>query len=205
MIVGPALFALCQFFAKFSILLFYLRLAPIRWFRLSTYLLMALFTIYTIGIIALMVFPCTPVAKSWDYNITHGHCINRTGIFMATALVNIAGEVATLVVPMPVLMSLQMPTMQKVGLFCMFAVGMLCVPHPLLPCKIRTHSEQDMHHQHHPPHRPLPAARIPGPRSPVELQHRQRLDRCRSESRYRLWVSARRKEVLAPRRAAPDW
>ncbi|KAK7701941.1 hypothetical protein SLS57_011544 [Botryosphaeria dothidea] len=124
-IVGPALFALCQFFAKFSILLFYLRLAPIRWFRLSTYLLMALFTIYTIGIIALMVFPCTPVAKSWDYNITHGHCINRTGIFMATALVNIAGEVATLLVPMPVLMSLQMPTMQKVGLFCMFAVGML--------------------------------------------------------------------------------
>lgn len=121
------MFALCQFFAKFSILLFYHRLAPIPWFRVSVYLLMVLFAGYTLGIIAVMVFPCVPVAKSWDYTITGGRCVNRTMTLMAAALVNIVGELALLLVPMPILMKLQMPRMQKFGLFCMFAVGMLYV------------------------------------------------------------------------------
>ncbi|GME26359.1 hypothetical protein GTA08_BOTSDO01636 [Neofusicoccum parvum] len=86
---------------------------------------MVLFAGYTLGIIAVMVFPCVPVAKSWDYTITGGRCVNRTMTLMAAALVNIVGELALLLVPMPILMKLQMPRMQKFGLFCMFAVGML--------------------------------------------------------------------------------
>ncbi len=53
----------------------------------------------------------------------NGTCIDQKGLYIATAVTNTVTDVALLIVPLPVLASLNMPRIQKVGLFFMFVVG----------------------------------------------------------------------------------
>ena len=113
----------CLALAKFSLLLFYGRLTPLRWFKVAVYFLMFVVLGYSFAIIFALIFPCHPIAKNWDVKITTGMCINRASIYTATAAVNIATDVTMLTLPIPVLAKLQMPLIQKIGVAFIFAVG----------------------------------------------------------------------------------
>ncbi|KAM3088643.1 hypothetical protein ACMFMG_000279 [Clarireedia jacksonii] len=118
----------CLGLSKFSLLLFYHRLAPLRWFRLAVYFLMLVVVGYSFAIIFALIFPCRPMAKNWDVRITGGTCINRAAIYTATAVVNIATDLCLLTLPIPMIVHLRMPNVQKIGLVFIFAVGsMTCV------------------------------------------------------------------------------
>lgn len=69
-----------------------------------------------------LIFACKPVARAWNMSI-NGTCIDQKGLYIATAVTNTVTDVALLIVPLPVLASLNMPRIQKVGLFFMFVVG----------------------------------------------------------------------------------
>lgn len=62
---------------------------------------------------------------NWDARITSGTCINRAAIYTATAAVNIATDLALLTLPIPMIVDLRMPKVQKVGLIAIFVVGSL--------------------------------------------------------------------------------
>lgn len=80
---------------------------------------------YTVGIFFSLIFACSPVEKSWDVMITTGSCINRPALYVTTAVLGIATDVILLGLPVPMVLKLQMPALQKAGLILMFAVGSL--------------------------------------------------------------------------------
>lgn len=78
---------------------------------------------YNIALIFPLIFTCTPVMKNFDVFITAGSCLNRTPLYMATAVLNMATDIILLVLPVPMIVKLQMPRVQKAGLICIFCVG----------------------------------------------------------------------------------
>ncbi|KAI9650550.1 hypothetical protein NHQ30_000567 [Ciborinia camelliae] len=118
----------CLGLSKFSLLIFYNRLSPVTWFRTAVYFLMFIVLGYSFAIIFALIFPCRPVAMNWDVSITDGKCINRAATYTATAAVNIATDIALLTLPIPMIVNLRMPRVQKVGLIVIFVVGsMTCI------------------------------------------------------------------------------
>lgn len=75
------------------------------------------------GIMFAIIFACNPIEKNWDVSITDGTCINRAGLYLATAIVNIISDIMCLILPIPIVLKLQVPRIQKLGIICMFGVG----------------------------------------------------------------------------------
>ncbi|KAH8812675.1 hypothetical protein F5884DRAFT_672947 [Xylogone sp. PMI_703] len=109
--------------AKISLLLLYRRLSPQVWFNRCVYFLMAFIACYSIGIVFALIFPCHPIAANWDITITNGKCIDKATIYLFTAGVNVATDILILLLPMPMVAILHMPSIQKIGLVLLFTVG----------------------------------------------------------------------------------
>jgi hypothetical protein len=71
-----------------------------------------------------LLFACKPVAASWDpLLLPTAICVNRGGIYIATAVIGIVTDVMLISIPIPTIWGLQMPTKQKIGLTLIFGVG----------------------------------------------------------------------------------
>ena len=122
--LAAPIYTLSGSFAKISLLIFYLRLSPQRWFRWSIWGVIAFIFGYTVGIFFGLIFSCSPISVSWDITVT-GECINRPALYIATAVSNIISDIILFVLPMPMVVKLQLPLKQKLGLFFIFGVGSL--------------------------------------------------------------------------------
>ncbi|KAJ6078798.1 hypothetical protein N7467_008551 [Penicillium canescens] len=111
-------------FAKMSLIFLYHRIinrkAAYSW---ALHLISAIVVGYSIAIIFALVFACNPVEKAWDSTITTGSCINRSGLYIATAVTNIVTDFALIILPIPLVVSLQMPKVQKIYLVLIFVIG----------------------------------------------------------------------------------
>ncbi|KAI1050182.1 hypothetical protein LB506_001622 [Fusarium annulatum] len=121
------IYVLCGSLAKLALLMFYFRLSPQRWFKISVWSTAVFISGYTIGIFFAVMFACHPIAMNWDVTITEGKCINRPGLYIATAITNIISDVILFILPLPMVLQLQMPFKQKVGLMGIFTIGSLTV------------------------------------------------------------------------------
>ena len=111
---------------KFSILLQYLRIFPHGMFRIPCYTLMAVVGIYSCWTFFSAIFACWPVAYFWDPEAhPYGHCLNRFAVWFANAGINIVTDIATGVLPLPVLKNLELPQRQRVVLMIVFGLGAL--------------------------------------------------------------------------------
>lgn len=113
-------------FTKFSILFQYLRIFPARSFRLACYIVMGIVATYSTWAIVSGYVNCVPVAKFWNHELA-GHCLKFEAVWFFNASMNIATDVTLLLLPMPLLIQLQLPRMQKVALMGVFAIGILYV------------------------------------------------------------------------------
>lgn len=77
---------------------------------------------YTVGITCCLLFACKPVASSWDVTIP-GKCVNKPALWISFTSINIATDMATLVLPMTVLVGLKIRRIEKIALVAMFTVG----------------------------------------------------------------------------------
>lgn len=77
---------------------------------------------YSIAIIFALILACHPVSRNWDSTVD-GVCVNRTALYIATAVTNIVTDIALITLPIPLVLRLNMPRSQKVYLFLMFVVG----------------------------------------------------------------------------------
>ncbi|KAH7392522.1 hypothetical protein BKA66DRAFT_510100 [Pyrenochaeta sp. MPI-SDFR-AT-0127] len=108
---------------KVSILIQYLRIFPVRRFRKACFGVLGVVVAYGAWAIFSSIFICNPVAFSWDKSIPGGHCMNQLVVWFTNAGMNIAQDVIILLMPMPVIRTLQIPKGQKTGLVTMFALG----------------------------------------------------------------------------------
>ncbi|KAK3636171.1 hypothetical protein LTR56_014334 [Elasticomyces elasticus] len=78
--------------------------------------------VYTAWAVFSAIFACTPVALFWD-NTLQGTCFSRLAVWFANAVFNIATDIITTALPLPMLRALHLPNHQKIALLVVFALG----------------------------------------------------------------------------------
>lgn len=112
---------------KCCILLLYLRLFRIvRWFRWSCWAILACVASYLTASVTATIFQCQPVMRAFDKSL-EGTCIDMAKFWFANAGFSIATDIIILLLPMPLVWRLEVPTAQKVALMAVFAVGLFVV------------------------------------------------------------------------------
>ncbi|KAG9249808.1 uncharacterized protein F5Z01DRAFT_668148 [Emericellopsis atlantica] len=125
--LAAAIYIVGGSFAKASLLIFYLRLSPQTWFKISVWATLVFISGYTVGIFFALIFACDPIAKSYDATVVSGTCINRPTLYIATAVVNILSDIQLFFLPLPFVVKLQVPRRQKLGLVVIFLLGSITI------------------------------------------------------------------------------
>ncbi|EMF11630.1 uncharacterized protein SEPMUDRAFT_149566 [Sphaerulina musiva SO2202] len=121
------LYYLGLMFTKLSILFQYLRIFPDRRFRFWCISLMALVCGWTCWAFFSALFACWPIQHFWNPSIP-GACLNRLAVWFSNAAMNIITDIATTILPLPVLKSLNLPKRQRYVLMFVFGMGgVVCV------------------------------------------------------------------------------
>ncbi|CZT52783.1 related to L-fucose permease [Rhynchosporium secalis] len=117
---NPALMA-----TKTSILIFYLRMSrnTQKILRIASYVTLAIVNIAGVVLTFLNAFQCSPVSAAYDPKQSNQKCISIVTLYLCSAPVNIITDLAILVLPIPVLTSMRLPSRQKTILILTFCLG----------------------------------------------------------------------------------
>ncbi|KAI1131524.1 hypothetical protein F5Y10DRAFT_233414 [Nemania abortiva] len=115
------------FSVKIGILLFYWRVFQ----RTATFRLGAMIVAFISSGIFLsnffsFTFQCFPVQKFWEPDLA-GRCINQNAFYLASAIINVFGDVAVLSLPLPIIWKLQASRSKKWSLSFLFLLGAFVV------------------------------------------------------------------------------
>ncbi|KAL5333191.1 hypothetical protein BJX70DRAFT_406460 [Aspergillus crustosus] len=102
---------------KASLIILYYRIVGqqrLYWYAL--YGIAGIVVGYSVAITFALIFACRPISKAWN-GALEGTCIDQNGLYAATAVTNTVTDVALIVVPIPVVVSLNMPTIPKIGFY----------------------------------------------------------------------------------------
>lgn len=118
---------------KISILCFYLRVFPKKEFRIATYVAIGFNVAYLIVFVLISVFQCNPLKGAylrWDGEHDY-QCNNINAQGWAAAIVNMILDIIVMMLPLRELYGLNLSMRKKIGLLCMFSLGILYVNSPL--------------------------------------------------------------------------
>lgn len=112
---------------KISILLFYIKIFPQKALHMIVYAVIGLNVVYLIAFEVVSIFQCSPIRGAWlawdgEFKAT---CRNINMQAWLAAVFNIVLDVATLVIPLPLLAKLSISTRKKVQIMIMFSLGFL--------------------------------------------------------------------------------
>ena len=93
-------------------------------FRYAVYPIVGLVLAYGIGVILLFLLICKPIAYNWDKTL-QGHCGSSISEGISAAAINMIIDGLIVLLPIPVVWGLQMPTPKKIGISCMFGLGLV--------------------------------------------------------------------------------
>lgn len=123
--------AVCCLFTKLSILLSYLRFSP-PGLRLWVKITMGFVTAYSIGLLIPIIAACNPLHIYWDNYIRtpdiRDKCLSPFQVRVVQYLIcafNIFADIVMMVLPIPTIWALQMPTRQKWSVVLVFLIWMV--------------------------------------------------------------------------------
>ncbi|KAI0460464.1 hypothetical protein F5B21DRAFT_10066 [Xylaria acuta] len=115
------------FSVKIGILLFYWRVFQrTASFRLGAMVVTFISTGIFLSNFFTFTFQCFPVQKFWLPD-TKGSCINQNAFYLASAIINVFGDVAVLSLPLPIIWNLQASRGRKWSLSFLFLLGAFVV------------------------------------------------------------------------------
>ena len=113
------------YFVKLSLLILLCRVFGVnRYFRWANYALVAFWTVYSLTDTLVIIFQCTPVHKAWAPEV-NGHCLDLIELGVSSGYINIATDVMILLLPIPMVWSLQLSTKIRLAIMAIFATGIL--------------------------------------------------------------------------------
>lgn len=113
----------CLGFIKTSVLALYMRLGD-RSLRKLAIFMFVLVGCQATGNSLAALFECSPIAAAFDTRITNKKCIDINAFYLANAAVNISTDVLTYTLPIRLVIHLQVPRNQKIGLGIMLSLGL---------------------------------------------------------------------------------
>lgn len=117
---------------KMSILLFYLRLFATKQFCIAAYTIMFVVCLWCIEQVLASLLICKPISYNWQFKTQQGTCGNTMANCIAGAAINVFTDLVILLLPMPIIWRLQIPTRSKLSLSFIFGLGFMYVPHLFL-------------------------------------------------------------------------
>ncbi|KAL4981840.1 hypothetical protein BDW68DRAFT_196014 [Aspergillus falconensis] len=115
-------------FAKLAIIMLYYRLLnSLQPYRYLLWFIAAVIAGYSVALMLALIFACHPIERAWNAAITTGSCIDRPAVYLATAITNTVSDLVLIVVPIPAVVRLHLPTIQKIGVICIFGLGCLTI------------------------------------------------------------------------------
>ncbi|KAI6089435.1 hypothetical protein F4821DRAFT_256857 [Hypoxylon rubiginosum] len=114
-------FILSVSFAKMSMLVLYLRLAPHAWFRYTCYSCIAIIACYSLTAAFVESLACRPLQGIVDESLD-AECYDSYPAYIA---LNIGIDVIILLLPIPLVLRMQLPKKQKVSVILLFATGIV--------------------------------------------------------------------------------
>ena len=120
------LYAVSIMLAKLSILLFYSRIFKEKRFLRWVKILIALVMVDWLAAQLTIILECLPIQALWDPTVS-GTCINLITFFVASGAVNVAIDFAILVLPLPMIWSLEIERHHKYALSGVFLLGSFVV------------------------------------------------------------------------------
>ncbi|KAF2830572.1 hypothetical protein CC86DRAFT_434372 [Ophiobolus disseminans] len=107
---------------KSSMLLQYRRVFTTKNFQNTCWISLAIVIIYTIGTVASSIFSCVPIKTFWTRDPS-AKCLNQSAMWFTNAAWNIITDFALIILPIPIIRSLNLGRKQKIALISIFAVG----------------------------------------------------------------------------------
>ncbi|KAK7701732.1 hypothetical protein SLS64_010180 [Diaporthe eres] len=121
-----ALYGITLMFVKLAVLRFYNRIfAPSAWVTWSVRVTAAAVIMWMISVVLETFLLCRPLAFNWDTTIPGGSCGDRNAVFVIAGVTNMITDFMVLLLPLPCILKLQMPSGQKFGLLIVFSMGIL--------------------------------------------------------------------------------
>ncbi|TDZ33059.1 Satratoxin biosynthesis SC1 cluster protein 4 [Colletotrichum spinosum] len=121
--VVQQIYILIQVFAKISILLFFSRIFPARWFQLTVRYFSVFLLLHGLIFLLLIILQCMPISSIWDRSIADRKCMNVTAVGYAGAVCSIVEDLVILLLPIAELIKLQLNFRKKMALGLMFSLG----------------------------------------------------------------------------------
>lgn len=114
----------CLGFIKISVLSLYARLGDRTLTRLAI-IMIGVVCCQAGGNCLAAIFQCNPINAAYDITITEKKCININAFYLANAAVNIFTDLLTYTLPIRLVLRLQVPRRQKIGLAVILCLGLL--------------------------------------------------------------------------------
>ncbi|KAG9564896.1 hypothetical protein KCU61_g7293, partial [Aureobasidium melanogenum] len=122
-VVTAVMYSVTMLFAKLSILMLYRRLFPIANFAKRWWFVTAFTIAYSLGGIFSSLFQCRPMASTWSLTIVPEYCIDTETFYITNAALNVVSDLMILVLPAPIVWSLNTDVRKKVILTGLFSMG----------------------------------------------------------------------------------
>ncbi|PVI00787.1 hypothetical protein DM02DRAFT_466239, partial [Periconia macrospinosa] len=107
---------------KLSILCLCFRIFDVAQWRKAYFAVLVVLVLYTIWVFINSVMPCVPVRAAWDPSVP-GWCFPRFPMWLLNASLNIFTDVLVITLPIPAILTLQLPRKQKIGVSVIFALA----------------------------------------------------------------------------------
>ncbi|PTD07401.1 hypothetical protein HYE67_002206 [Fusarium culmorum] len=123
--IGQTFYATDVFLTKICVLLFYLRIFPVRSVQILIWTTIGVVALSMVVFIVLAIAQCQPISffwTGWD-KLHEGHCIGINPLAWSIAAVSIAMDFWVLAIPVFQLLQLQMKWQRKLAVAMMFLVG----------------------------------------------------------------------------------
>ncbi|KAJ5807009.1 Satratoxin biosynthesis SC1 cluster protein [Penicillium riverlandense] len=110
---------------KTSICLFYLRIFPVKRFRIICRMVMGFVACWGIMVILTAFLLCRPLAYNWDQSIPGGKCANERAAFIAVGVLDLVTDVCVFALPLPMIWNLHARMATRAALSSVFGLGIL--------------------------------------------------------------------------------
>ncbi|KAF2710605.1 hypothetical protein K504DRAFT_533530 [Pleomassaria siparia CBS 279.74] len=117
---------ICSAFTKLCFLSFFLRIFPDKSTRRIVFAFIGISIVYGCVFEIALLVGCKPISAiwtSWDGESKAEYCINQNKFFYSAAAVNIALDLAIVIIPIPELIKLNLSMKRKLFLLTIFGVG----------------------------------------------------------------------------------